>query len=257
MPDGRIVLASGDGNLFALNPDGSGRALLTPGRTSWDPSVCGDGRYIIYSAYGEQKIGIWRMDADGSNPVRIADEALAFNPRCSPDGTWVVYLRSPSFTPVRVTITGMKSPELLVQGSEGGTGPYVAISPDGKLIMYLSSPDSPAATTGASVPPSASKPNLLKVIPFDGGAPLDRLEWPVSAGAFQWAPTGEAVDYVLTKNGISNIWRQKLTAGPAKQITNFESGLIFDFAWSNDGKQLALTRGSQSSDVILISNFQR
>jgi len=32
--------------------------------------------------------------------------------------------------------------------------------------------------------------------------------------------------------------------------------LIFDFAWSPDGKQLALTRGSQSSDVILISDFR-
>jgi Tol biopolymer transport system component len=254
-PGGSVVLGTRDGKVFTLKPDGSGRTQLND-HTNSDPSVCGDGRYIVYSALREQRRGIWRMDADGSNPVRIADEAFAFNPRCSPDGKWVVYLRGPSFTPIRVTITGTKSPELLVQGSEGGAGPYAAISPDGKLIMYIGPPDSPAATTEASESSSASKPNLLKVIPFDGGVPFNRLEWPVSAGAFQWAPTGEAVDYVLTKNGISNIWRQKLTAGPAKQITNFESGLIFDFAWSHDGKQLALTRGSESSDVILISNFR-
>jgi serine/threonine protein kinase/Tol biopolymer transport system component len=255
-PSGSIVLGTRDGKVFTLKPDGSGRTQLGD-HTNSDPSVCGDGRYIVYSAFREQRMGIWRMDADGSNPVRIADEAFAFNPRCSPDGKWVVYLRGPSFTPIRVTITGTKSPELLVQGSEGGAGLYyAAISPDEKLIMYISSPDSPAATTEASEPHSVSKPNLLKVIPFDGGVPLNRLEWPMSAGAFQWAPTGEAVDYVLTKNGISNIWRQKLTPGPAKQITNFESGLIFDFAWSHDGNQLALTRGSESSDVILISNFR-
>ena len=62
------------------------------------------------------------------------------------------------------------------------------------------------------------------------------------------------MDYVLTRNGISNIWRQKLSGGPPNKITNFESGQIFDFEWSRDGRQLALTRGSQSSDVILISN---
>src|SRR6266700_3211688 len=74
MPDGRIVFASGDGNLFSLNPDGSGRTLLTPNqRSNSSPSVCGDGRFIVYSAYREQKGGIWRMDADGSNPIRIAD----------------------------------------------------------------------------------------------------------------------------------------------------------------------------------------
>jgi len=32
--------------------------------------------------------------------------------------------------------------------------------------------------------------------------------------------------------------------------------LIFAFDWSRDGKQLALTRGSENSDVILISNFR-
>jgi hypothetical protein len=37
---------------------------------------------------------------------------------------------------------------------------------------------------------------------------------------------------------------------------NFESGLTFDFDWSGDGRQLAFARGSESSDVILISNFR-
>jgi hypothetical protein len=64
------------------------------------------------------------------------------------------------------------------------------------------------------------------------------------------------VGYVLTRKGVSNIWQQKISGGPPKQITNFPSGLIFDFAWSRDGKQLAMARGSQSSDVILISNFR-
>jgi Tol biopolymer transport system component len=72
----------------------------------------------------------------------------------------------------------------------------------------------------------------------------------------RWALEGEAVEYALTRNGVSNIWQQKLSGGSPKQITNFESGLISDFEWSRDGKQLAPTRGSESSDVILISNFR-
>ena len=58
MPNGHIVFANGDGNLVVVNPDGSGRTLLTPDdRPIWAPSVCGDGRYIVYAAYREQKIG--------------------------------------------------------------------------------------------------------------------------------------------------------------------------------------------------------
>jgi serine/threonine protein kinase/Tol biopolymer transport system component len=258
MPTGGLVFASGDGNLFAIHPDGSGLTLLTPNnRGSSDPSVCGDGRYIVYSAYREQKVGIWRMDADGSNPTRIADETIAVGPQCSPDGKWVIYLRGPSWTPTRVIITGEKPPETLSQTAALGGRSGLAFSPDGKRIAYIASPASPAENPSSH---SSSQPNELKIITSDGGVPLHQLDWPASAGfgKARWAPQGEveAVDYVLTRNGVSNIWRQKLPGGPPKKITNFESGQIFDFEWSRDGKQLALTRGRESSDVILISNFR-
>jgi serine/threonine protein kinase/Tol biopolymer transport system component len=257
MPDGRIVFASGDVNLLSLNPDGSGRTQLTPNdHASWDPSVCGDGRYIVYSAYQEQRVGIWRMDADGSNPTRIADETVATSPQCSPDGKWVVYLRGPSWTLMRVLITGEKPPETLAQSPAPGGYVLPAFSPDGKRIAYLASPSSPVENPSS---PSASLPNQLKVVAFDGGAALHQFDWPASGGLFaspRWAPGGEAVDYVLTRNGVSNIWRQKLAGGAPTQITNFESGQIFDFDWSRDGRQLALTRGSETSDVIMISNFR-
>ncbi|HEX3321315.1 MAG TPA: protein kinase [Terriglobales bacterium] len=250
--DGRIIFASGDGNLSILNSDTSVRTLLTPNDNAIsDPSFCGDGRYFVYSAYREQKVGVWRMDADGSNPIRIADETVATSPQCSPDGKWVIYLRGGSGSvPMRVAITGEKPPEPIAQSPAVWLGDVLAFSPDGKRIAYLAVSQNPGS-------PSGSRPNRLIIIAFDGGALLHQFDWPgTSAGEPRWAPSGEAIDYVLTRNGASNIWRQKLSGGTPKQITNFESGQIFDFDWSRDGKQLALTRGSQSSDVILISNFR-
>ena len=253
MPDGRIILASRDGNLYAVNQDGSGRTRLMPDDSpTWDPSVCGDGRYIVYAAYREQKRGIWRMSANGSNPIRIADETFAIGPQCSPDGKWVVYVQGPLWTPVRVPITGVKPPEVLAQDFEIVFGYPPRISPDGKRIMYLASPEPPENPSS----PSSSNPYQLKVIPSDGAADLYKFDWPASASAPHWAPAGDAVEYALTRSGVTNIWRQKLSGGPPKQITNFESGQIFDFAWSHDGRQLALTRGSESSDVIMIRNFR-
>jgi len=254
MPDGHIVFASGEGTLLSLKPDGSGPIQLTPNdQASWDPSACGDGRYIVYSAFEEQKVGIWRIDADGSNPTRIADETTATSPQCSPDGKWAIYLRGPSWTLMRVIITGEKPPEMLTQSPAPGSRLAPAFSPDGKRIAYVTFPNS------AVTSPSTSLPNQLKVISFDGGAPLQQFDWPASAGLFtspRWTAGGEAIDYVLTRNGVSNIWRHNLTGGAPKQITNFESGEIFHFDWSRDGKQLALTRGIESSDVIMIRNFR-
>jgi serine/threonine protein kinase/Tol biopolymer transport system component len=250
--DGRILFASGDGNLSILNSDGNVRTLLTPNdHAIWDPSVCGDGRHIVYAAYGEQKPGIWRVDADGSNSIRIADETVAMSPQCSPDGKWVIYLRGAALTPMRVAITGEKPPEAIAQSPATWAGDVLAFSPDGKRIAYLAAPEGPIENPSS---PSASRPNHLNVIAFDGGSLLHQLDWPPESGEPRWAPSGEAIDYVLTRNGVSNIWRQNLAGGAPKQITTFDSEQIFDFDWSRDGRQLALTRGSESSDVILISN---
>jgi hypothetical protein len=48
-----------------------------------------------------------------------------------------------------------------------------------------------------------------------------------------------------------------VNGSPPKQLTNFTSDLIFWFAFSRDGKQVALSRGSRTSDVVLISNLQQ
>jgi Tol biopolymer transport system component len=43
-------------------------------------------------------------------------------------------------------------------------------------------------------------------------------------------------------------------SGTLKQITNFPSGLIRYFSWSPDGKTLFLSRGSRTSNIILLQN---
>jgi Tol biopolymer transport system component len=253
-PGGRILFASGDGNLSVLSSDRSTRTRLTPNDNAiGNPSACGDGRYIVYSTYREQKVGIWRMDIDGSNPIRIADEPVATSPQCSPDGKWVIYVQVPSLTLMRVAITGEKRPETITQSPAAWELDVLAISPEGKRIAYVAAPETPVVNPSS---PSGSQPNQLKVIGFDGGTLMHQFDWPASAWRPRWAPRGEAIEYVLTKDGVSNIWQQRLAGGPPKQVTHFDSGEIFDFEWSPDGRQLALTRGSESSDVILMSNFR-
>ena len=256
-PSGNITYDNAEGNLIVTDPRASGRSsLLTPSEhENSSPSVCGDGRYIIYSSYRDQKLGIWRMDADGSNTVRLTDETFAISPKCSPDGQWVIYLRSPLWIQVRAQVSGGKLPEVLSQDAvaESWSGVSAEISPDGRLIAYISWP---TTSLEGPIPPSASKPMQLTVIPFDGGRPIYQFDWPPLASSPRWAPSGQSVEYALTKDGVSNIWEVELTGGPPKQVTNFKSDLIFDFNWSRDGRQLALTRGSQRSDVILLTNFR-
>ena len=71
-------------------------------------------------------------------------------------------------------------------------------------------------------------------------------------GRFRWSPDGKGFDLVRMQNGVENLWRLPLDGGPLRQITSFDSDRIFTFAWSVDGKSLALARGSVMTDVVLI-----
>ena len=67
---------------------------------------------------------------------------------------------------------------------------------------------------------------------------------------------GTAVAYIDNSNGPGQIWALPSTGGPPKQLTNFTTDSIFWFDWSRDGKQLAVARGKQLSDVVLITDFR-
>ncbi len=61
---------------------------------------------------------------------------------------------------------------------------------------------------------------------------------------------------MISIGGISNIWSQPLDGGAPKQLTDFKTDRIFAFDWSRDGKQLAVSRGTVTSDVVLIKDFR-
>jgi hypothetical protein len=62
------------------------------------------------------------------------------------------------------------------------------------------------------------------------------------------------VQFIDTRNGVSNIWNVSLKGGPPTQVTRFTSDRIFAFAWSRDGTQLALARGAVATDAVLITS---
>jgi Tol biopolymer transport system component len=121
-----------------------------------------------------------------------------------------------------------------------------AISPDGKLIAcyYLDE------LTGSI---------KTALIPFEGGEPVKIFEsQPVDSGSYpvRWMHNGRALSYIVNRGGVSNIWMQPLDGSPPTQLTDFKSDRILSFDWSRDGKWLALSRGPEQRDVVLISDFR-
>ena len=64
------------------------------------------------------------------------------------------------------------------------------------------------------------------------------------------------MECVLTRDGASNLWRLPLDGGKARQLTDWKTDFIYWHAWSRDGKQLAVSRGTETMDLVLIQNFR-
>ena len=121
-----------------------------------------------------------------------------------------------------------------------------AVSPDGKRIACFQRDE------------SAGNEYRIVVMPFAGGPPELTYTIPqdiVPLPFVRWSPEGQALTYTAHRDGISNIWAQPLTGGPAKQLTDFKSEGRLRFDWSHDGKQLALSRHIWTSDLVLLRNF--
>jgi len=141
---------------------------------------------------------------------------------------------------MRMNIDGSDNKNLFEMKSEMGSA---RLSPDGRLIFYIHS-------TGTA------KPNEAVVVPVAGGEEMFHMSLSPIMANFNWSPDSKAIEYVLTRNGVSNIWEQPIAGGAPHQVTQFTSGLIFGFTWSQDGKQLAVGRGRFTSNVILMRNFE-
>ncbi len=244
-PDERVVYtsrASGTLNLWITNPDGTTRTqLTTDAHSHLNPAICADGRYVLFGSDRAGSKNIWRMDIDGSNPKQLTSGKTDLYPHCSPDSQWVVYLSDDNGknTLWRVPIDGGNSTQLTDYFSAGAP-----ISPDGKQLA-IGYRDEEQKWVAA-------------VIPAAGGKPIKKVDIATMRGRMilRWSPDGRELSYIVTRAGVSNIWSQPIDGGPPKQLTDFNSNLIFFYDWSRDGKQFALARGTVSSDVVLINDLR-
>jgi len=272
---GKILAVSGDGRLWMLSEDGTERRPFSNLRDVAPPVLCGEfavltayafggaedsqadagrvngtkmapGRFVVQRSYQTGPADIVRMDADGLNATTLAS-GLVYSPTCSPDGKFLFYVSMGNPQKIlRMPIEGGDSkvvgeiPGITIRGT-------MRASPDGQFL---------ALPYEVKVPQPALE---LAVISIDGGRIEKTFDAPPGIfrdACLRWSPDGKALQYSLTKGEVTNLWEQPLAGGNPKQITNFTSGSIFDFNWSQDGKLLLMSRGEISSDVVLLSNLR-
>jgi Tol biopolymer transport system component len=229
-------LANGTFDLWIMNADGSGRRpIATDEGASIDPDVSRDGNTVVMGS--DRAAGvfeIWRMAIDGTGAAALTRAEGAWTPSMLPDGS-VLY-----GVPYRIwRLPPDGGPP--VQVTDASTS-RVSVSPDGTRFV-------------CSYRETATSRTQLAVYHVGEPAPRQRFDIPATADSHaRWGPDGRSLQYIDTRNGVSNIWSLSLSGGPATQVTHFTTDRIFGFAWSRDGTMLALARGAVASDAVLITS---
>jgi Tol biopolymer transport system component len=247
-PGDRLVFTStlGEGaQLWSVNADGTALGQLTEGAADGSPSVSSDGRVLVFASLRSGYIQVWKSDAEGGNARQLTQGIVEDSmPSVSPDGTWVAFRswRSGAVSVWKVSIEGGEPVQLTT-----GRSLQPCVSPDGKgvLCVYYDERSEPKRWVWA-------------VVPAEGGDPVRTVPVPPSAVNVdaRWASDGRSILYVERAGEVDNVWSLALDGGKPRQVTRFTSGHIRSLAVSPDGRRLALSRGTESVDAVLIRDFR-
>jgi len=243
-PDGNLLFSDID-RLLKIAPDGKYQTLLPPDPAAeiYFPSACG-ANYLILTWGRTNSVGIWRTNADGSNPVKLTDGRVDFWPVCSPDKKTVYYVDSWRQI-MRIPFDGSSKEETMFGVPEGYSRLWhLSVSPDGKTV----------ATIAGGAQGSAAKVALFEL----GSSSLPRmLDTTHHSTGLQFTPDGKSVIFAIYENEVDNVWLQPLDGSAGHAITDFKSEWIWSFAISPDGKSLAVLRGHNDADVVLLQETKQ
>jgi len=255
-PDGRVVYtSSASGSLQIWITDATGanpRQLTDRAEVYGYPRVTADGKSIVYWANGKEG-SVWMVDLDGANQRPIATGKMTGRAIVSADMKWVYY-----------TMYGTQLLEFWRMPFSGGTPERLTaawdelgIKQDG-VFYHPTISVSDISADGTRVLGMYTDPdkrgNRVGVFPINGGTPI-RLDIIQDGAVF--TPDGQGVIYRDARSGRMNLFRQSLKGGTPVQLTSFTTDPVRAFAVSTDGKQIAMSRGHGTSDVVLIRSEKK
>ena len=256
--DEKLVYTSyvtGHHQLWLTDAQGSApRQLTTDQAYHVGPTVCRGTDRVFYSSDASGAMQLWSVGLeDGEVRQETNGERQFFNADCSPDGTWFVGLSVPKGSSEVLAASEGRPTRLDRESGQmrtlyDGDAWFPRISPDGRHVAFLY-----RAAEGSRVAGGLR----IGIVPAAGGLLEKSIELPASAAGnlnLRWTPDGRSVAYIDGRGNTENIWLQPVSGGKPKQLTHFSDGDVFNFAWSRDGKMLALARGASSSDAVLFTS---
>ena len=222
-----FTIVGTDGAVVATLPGFDGAAT---------PDLSPDGTMIAFTIHDwaavAPQIATMRVDGTGFR-ILTNDPIAAKQPRWSPDGTQLVYLRQDADDILRLMVMDADGSDAhQIEGTNSNMADFNPPdwSPDGSRILF---------TTFHGGPP------LMATIPVSGGRP-ELIEtgsgWPEVGGA--WSPDGSSIAYtrgVREEGGllVFEVWVMNADGSGSHRLAALPAASAEAPAWSPDGSRVA------------------
>ncbi|MDH4038173.1 MAG: protein kinase [Candidatus Krumholzibacteria bacterium] len=225
--------------LFAMPSTGGDAQLITtpPGHVT---NIRSGGDVIVLQIYNEGEQHLWRIGTDGSGARRLSDFAGENLLDISPDGKYATFAVSDSVQGVWIVPTAGGEPRLLAPKATRGSGVF---SPDGSRVLV-----------GEFEHVASLLRIAYKAYPCEGdGAPLT-VSTPQTAINLQWLPDGSGLSYIDRSDPARNVSRLSFGGGEPVRVTRFTDQQVTNYAYSLDGKHVAVVRQVDNYDNVWLTD---
>jgi len=235
-PSGRLITSAVEGgheNLWIFGPAGA-KEQLTYGSFGFRYLTSSpDGHTVAFTTNRTGNWNIWTLDIGTHETHRITNGQLEDqSPTFATDG-WILYGHqvNGAYQIWRVSSAGAGASRLI-----DGSARSPTVSASGRYMVCR-------LLNGQAWQVAVVDLQTLKVVANYPKAPFD--------SRIRWSPDEKALTYAKEESGVSNIWKMTIGTGIEEPITRFKDQKIFSFDWSRDGRNLAMVRGIDASEVVL------
>ncbi len=240
--NGLIAYASGGAGLATITPGGSnGPEIPTPPGETWLLAWSPDGTEIAVTIFhGEGEREIWVMNADGSEPRRIASADNVSRASWSPDGSALAYAAAlGSASSIHVVDEDGSNDRVLYRIDRRGRDVFSAeFSPDGTQILFDQGTDSGFG---------------IFLMDADGSN-VRRLTQTGHDYDPHWSPDGAMIAF--TRQGVgpqSDIYVMDADGSNVRQLTHGGQGETnLSPTWAPDGTKIAYEAGKNGGPGGLV-----
>ncbi|MGE3467931.1 MAG: winged helix-turn-helix domain-containing protein, partial [Pyrinomonadaceae bacterium] len=200
-------------------------------------------------------LNIWRVKPDGTGPEQVTSGAEAANvaPAISPDGNWLYFIRKTKDDSSiwRLPLRTSGPPEKVFASAEFAPGQFASISPDGRWLAFRYERSASAVESPREGDSTMTSFGFLDLTDM---RTVRAIEVEAGRKVIRWTNGGKTFDHNQNDDEEGRIWRVDLTDRtlPPKLVFRLPDTQIMHFAWSPDGRDIAITKGSSQSDVVML-----